>query len=148
MKRPVSLTLRLRLRELASGVADLVPSWRAGKTSSGPCGYGYLWQQPRADHPLFPTVGESAPMPKDENTTKGKPASASPDLDRSALDVSPCANIHPKAKAYASVELPKEYDLKMEWICDNLPKMSKRRLIRDALRIHVDALIAMHYPQV
>jgi len=62
-------------------------------------------------------------------------------------NVPPWANAHPKEKAYVSVELAKEDDLKMEWICNNLPKMSKRRLMRDAIRIHANALIAMHYPK-
>ncbi|MGF6904645.1 hypothetical protein [Paraburkholderia sp. GAS348] len=97
--------------------------------------------------PLFPTLGESAPMPKNEHITNGPAASkASPDVERTASDDPPWANANPKIKAPFSTGIPEELDLKMEWLCDNRPKTSKQRLVQEAIRIYINALIAKYYP--
>jgi hypothetical protein len=57
----------------------------------------------------------------------------------------PWANAHPKVKAYFSTQFPDEYDLKMQWICQNLPQMSKQKIVHDAVGAYLDKLIAEHY---
>ncbi|NKJ45846.1 hypothetical protein CIC12_03625 [Burkholderia sp. SG-MS1] len=101
--------------------------------------------------PLFSALGESALPPGDQpidgalsNGSAGN-HNAKEHLGRSENDVPPWASVDPREKAHYSFVMPKEYDLMMEWICDTLPRMSKRRLIRDAVRIYVDALIAKYY---
>jgi hypothetical protein len=44
-------------------------------------------------------------------------------------------NFHPEAELHA----------KMNWVCDNVPKMSRLRILREGAMMYCDQLIAMHY---
>ena len=34
---------------------------------------------------------------------------------------------------------------KMDWVMDNVPRMNRQRIVRDAVMAHLDGLIAEHY---
>lgn len=42
-------------------------------------------------------------------------------------------------------KMPEDIFLKMKWVMDNVPRMSKQRIVRDAVVTYLDALIAQHY---
>ena len=42
-------------------------------------------------------------------------------------------------------KLPPDVVAKMDWVIDNVPRMNRQRIVRDAVVAHLDALIAQHY---
>ena len=42
-------------------------------------------------------------------------------------------------------KLPPEIVAKMDWVIDNVPRMNRQRIVRDAVVAHLDALIARNY---
>lgn len=42
-------------------------------------------------------------------------------------------------------KMPEEIFLKMKWVMNNVPRMNKQRIVRDAVVTYLDALIAQHY---
>ena len=42
-------------------------------------------------------------------------------------------------------KLPPEIVAKMDWVIDNVPRMNRQRIVRDAVVAHLDALITQHY---
>ncbi len=35
----------------------------------------------------------------------------------------------------------------MKWLCDNVPRMTKQKIVQDATEAYVDQLIAEHYKE-
>lgn len=59
----------------------------------------------------------------------------------------PWAHAHPKVAAFFSTKFSEALDLKMKWLCDNVPRMTKQKIVQDATEAYVDQLIAEHYKE-
>ena len=42
-------------------------------------------------------------------------------------------------------KIPPEIVAKMDWVCDNVPKMNKQRIVRDGVLAELNRLIALYY---
>lgn len=87
-------------------------------------------QMPDAAHP--PTDGEKsapAPAPAAVEAEKMKPWEDKRGLTETNL----------------LYKMPVEVVAKMNWVMDNVPRMNKQRIVRDAVNAELDRLIAEHY---
>lgn len=50
-----------------------------------------------------------------------------------------------KAKTNLLFEIPADVVAKMDWVCNTLPKMSKQRIVREAVNAELARIIAEHY---
>jgi len=85
------------------------------------------------------------PVPVAEKAAAKPPAARKTAREPVEKAPPPWANAHPKVKAYFSTQFPDVYDLKMQWVCENLPQMSKQKIVHDAVGAYLDKLIAEHY---
>jgi len=63
----------------------------------------------------------------------------------SADGIAPWANLTGIEAVNLLYKLPPEVVAKMDWVIDNVPRMNRQRIVRDAVMAHLDGLIAQNY---
>lgn len=57
----------------------------------------------------------------------------------------PWDNLDGVKKTNLLYEIPPETVAKMNWVIDNVPRMSRQRIVRDAVAAELDRMIALYY---
>jgi hypothetical protein len=88
----------------------------------------------------------SVQPPADSGPAPATKQAAQQDAQPTELMPAPWANdIPPKDKRHLLILEPELWAM-MNWLCNNLPRQSNQRLVRDGLYLHVQNLMAQHCP--
>lgn len=92
------------------------------------------------------TVAASpAPLAEVASGVPLRPAESPPADVESTSQEFPWNSVEGLKKTNLLYEIPPEIVAKMNWVIDNVPRMSRQRIVRDAVAAELDRLIALYY---
>jgi len=65
--------------------------------------------------------------------------------EATAFSSAPWTGTAGKEETNLLYKMPPDVVAKMEWVIDNVPRMNKQRIVREAVGAYLDGLIAQHY---
>jgi hypothetical protein len=96
---------------------------------------------------FFTDAEEAREIVRAEPSASSAPSVAADVCNKNEVSPSstPWSNLDGISETNLLYTIPPEVVAKMEWVIDNVPKMNKQRIVREAVMVYLDSVIARHY---